>query len=90
MNPETGIKDVANNASLNGLDLYPNPVCDILTINSTQKTVAEIFDTTGRLMISRIVEGSNNKINVQQLAKGIYIVKLNSKDSEISRKIIKE
>jgi len=86
----TGIKNISNNTSFNNLEIVPNPVRDVLTVSANKKSVAKIYNTTGQLMISQIIEGGDNSINVQQLAKGIYIIKLKSEGTELSRKFIKE
>jgi len=86
----TGIKDISNNPTFNNLEIAPNPVRDVLTVSATKKSVAKIYNTTGQLMISQIIEGSNNNIAVGQLTKGLYIIKLSGDGTESSRKFIKE
>jgi len=70
--------------------MYPNPVRDVLTVNATKKSVAKIYNTTGQLMISQLIDGGNNRIPVEQLTKGIYIIRLFSDGKEYSKKMIKE
>jgi len=89
-NLETGLNDVSNNLHPNELEMYPNPVGEILTVNTAKKSVAKIYTTTGQLMISQLIDGNNNRISVEQLTKGIYIVKLYADGTEYSRKLIKE
>jgi len=89
-NLETGLNDVSNNLPANNLEMFPNPVKDVLTVNATEKSVAKIYNTTGQLMISQLIDGSNNRISVEQLTKGIYIIKLNGDGKEYSKKLIKE
>jgi len=89
-NLSTGVDDVSANLPANNLEMFPNPVRDILTVNAAKKSVAKIYDATGQLMISQLIEGSNNRISVEQLTKGIYIVKLSTDGKEYSKKLIKE
>lgn len=80
----TGITKPENNLSVS---LYPNPVKDVLHINSA-KTISgiSIIDATGRT----ICFADSNTINMDNLAGGIYIVNIMFDDnSSIVKKIIK-
>jgi hypothetical protein len=83
---ETGIKDV----SIIETELFPNPVHDALTINTDKKSIVSIYNTAGHLLISQPIDSSNNRINVEQLTKGVYVVKLSSETGEVAKKLIKE
>jgi uncharacterized repeat protein (TIGR01451 family) len=68
--------------------VYPNPVQDVLFIKSKEKVVkAEIYDAAGRILNS--TSPTNNSINVSELAKGNYIIKLSTKDKTVTQKFIK-
>ncbi|WP_445431308.1 DUF7619 domain-containing protein [Chryseobacterium indoltheticum] len=70
------------------LTIYPNPVKEVLNIQSKNQIVkAEIYDTNGRILISASLKG--NSINVSELSKGNYIIKLSSKDKTSVHKFIK-
>jgi hypothetical protein len=61
--------------------LYPNPTKDFLNISGNeigQVSSADIYDLAGRLVKTASV--TDNKVSVQSLAKGTYIIML--KDSE--------
>mgnify|MGYP001120992785 CR=1 FL=1 len=69
------------------VSLYPNPVKDVLFINDLEFTSIEIYDTKSALAY----RGYNQKINVSELNKGLYLVKINLKDhTYIIKKIIKD
>ncbi|MGE8514431.1 MAG: T9SS type A sorting domain-containing protein, partial [Chryseobacterium culicis] len=71
------------------ISIYPNPVRDILNIQSKNEIVkAEIYDTAGRIISSLSVTG--NSIPVSELTKGNYILKAFTKDTVIVQKFIKE
>lgn len=79
---------VENNKENTTVSIYPNPVNDVLNIQSKNEiTKAEIFDAAGRILISKSVKG--NSINVSELAKGNYIIKLSTKDKTFIHKFIK-
>jgi hypothetical protein len=71
--------------------LYPNPAKEVLNIlNATGSEVAtaELFDLNGKLVLSSHV--TDNKISVQKLATGTYIIVLEDKDGKrASQKFVK-
>jgi hypothetical protein len=89
--------DVLNNTNPieqneGNLHYYPNPVnhtlyIDITGLTSDSKINADVFDATGKLILSNqyIASGpqSNLKIDVSGLSKGMYIVKLISASKTI-------
>lgn len=73
----------------NKFKIYPNPVKDVLNIigNDQLKSI-QVYDINGRLILS---EQSKAKINVSKLSKGLYIIKIETKDSKNHEiKFIKE
>lgn len=73
--------------------VYPNPVTDILTINSThsqnESATVRLFDDNGRLIYNHnLVEGKNT-INAHQFPKGIYLLQLMRGNEVQNVKIIK-
>ncbi|RZJ31638.1 MAG: T9SS type A sorting domain-containing protein, partial [Chryseobacterium sp.] len=69
--------------------LYPNPTSDVLNIE-TKQTISkiEIFDLSGKLLKSE--SGKDKKINVSQLAKGMYLIKLYTENGVVPSKFIKK
>lgn len=71
------------------ITIYPNPVKDVLYIQSKTEIVkAEVYDAAGRIITSANVKG--NSVNVSELAKGSYIIRLSSKDKTVIQKFIKD
>ena len=70
------------------ISIYPNPVNDYLNINSDKKISAiSITDLTGKTLF----EGTNlNKIDVNHLPKGLYLIKIKTDNSESIQKFIKK
>ncbi|WP_333852202.1 T9SS type A sorting domain-containing protein [Epilithonimonas sp.] len=67
--------------------IYPNPTSDILNIQTEQKiSKIEIYDTTGKLLKSNSKE---TNINVSELIKGMYLIKIYTDQSIINSKFIK-
>ena len=78
-----------NDADLNSFNIYPNPVTNVLNINSGKEIIkVEITDILGKIMISE--NNPTNRINVEKLQSGLYSIKIIFKDeSSIVQKIIK-
>lgn len=67
--------------------IYPNPVKDVINISSEKPVKSiEIYDVLGRLIKT---ETANN-INVSNLSKGNYLIKIKTGDQELVEKFIKE
>jgi len=63
------------------ISLYPNPAKDFVVLQSSKAvTEVKIYNTAGSL-IKTISKVSDNKINISDLAVGVYIVKVNDSDS---------
>ncbi|WEK69744.1 MAG: T9SS type A sorting domain-containing protein [Candidatus Chryseobacterium colombiense] len=72
----------------NDITIYPNPVKDLLNIQSKSEIIkAEIYDTAGRIL--RTTSVKNNTINVSDLTRGNYIIKFSTKDKITTQKFIK-
>lgn len=67
--------------------IYPNPASDVLNIQAEQKiTKIEIFDLSGKLLISKY---NKENINISNLSKGIYIIKIHTLLGTSNSKFIK-
>lgn len=69
------------------LSVYPNPTKDFLNFSEKVKS-AQIFDASGRKANS--LQVVDNKMDVRNLAKGIYIIKFETEKGTQSQKFIKE
>ena len=73
----------------NDIISYPNPVKNILFFKSENKIIkAEIYDVIGRIISSNTV--SENKIDLNNLKSGNYILKIYTESGILNSKIIKE
>lgn len=77
--------------SLVTINLYPNPVNDILNINSkyTLNNIS-ISDINGRVVRNTSLNGTEAQINIADLASGIYLLKVVTSDGTVTKKVIKE
>ena len=75
----------------NTLKIYPNPIKGN-TLNAEVKSTTnyQIYDILGKKILSGTVTTSNKKINVSSLKNGIYILKLETANGSVTKKLIKE
>ena len=70
------------------LSIYPNPTSDIINVKSSQEINSlEILDFTGK---SVLIKKKSNTIDVQQLPKGIYLLKVTTDQKSTVQKFIKK
>ncbi len=94
----SGIVGIDNPASGNVvISIYPNPVKDILRIESgetafggSQLTITnvEIIDLSGKQLISQ--QSPSSQINVSNLVQGVYFIKIETDNGVLIEKFIKE
>ncbi len=71
-----------------GIKIYPNPATNTIYIEGLQyKTSGYIFNTSGQLVVSRVIGTENGEINVSQLPSGSYILKLDVGDTIMVKRI---
>ena len=71
--------------------LYPNPVKDVLNIQSKQDLIVnsmEIYNQLGQIVMA--VANTSNRVDISNLASGIYFVKVNTDKGTANTKFIKE
>ncbi|MFL9833848.1 T9SS type A sorting domain-containing protein [Chryseobacterium terrae] len=72
------------------IDIYPNPVNDVLNFSNLQETAeVSIYSLEGRKILGKQIQAGES-LNVSQLQKGTYTVKLVSQDKVKTYKIIKK
>ncbi|MGB1308591.1 MAG: endonuclease [Oceanihabitans sp.] len=85
-----GILSVDEFEAEEAIKIYPNPITgNSLNIQVKQNTAFEIYDIIGKRIMRGKVTPSNKEVNVSRLNKGVYIIKLNSPNGIISKKLIK-
>lgn len=80
--------DMSNeDISRNKINIYPNPVSNVLNIDLHEKVLeATIYDVNGRILL----KSSGNKIDVQRLQKGNYIIQIKTSTNTFTKKFIKK
>lgn len=76
-----------SNVSKNQIKVYPNPVRDILQLESAEKILkAEVYSIDGQLLKTTV---ESNKIDFSPYSKGLYLIKIFTKAGVQTQKIIK-
>jgi hypothetical protein len=73
------------------IDIYPNPVSDFLYIKSDLEIISlKLYDMQGRILME--INGGNNmcEIDVRDLIRGTYIVKVITNGGSRTEKIVKD
>ena len=88
LTPCTGINENINER----INIYPNPITDILNITNISNEFSEIilYDIASRKLLSQSFTNSTS-INTEQLAKGIYLYEVRNKSGVIKKgKVVKD
>ncbi len=74
-----------------GFKLYPNPADDIFAIelpNEFETVEVKLFDVVGKLVLTKQISQLDNKIDINSLLAGNYIVKVTSDEKTFSTNLI--
>ncbi len=86
-----GIVGVRDNKQAGKIQMYPNPVRNILTVNSTVDFRKVIITNTLGKVVGNMVYTNDKTINTSGLSRGMYFVTFVGKDgSKVTQKLIKE
>jgi hypothetical protein len=81
------IKETLNNT----LQIFPNPSKDIVVLKGIEKEATlKIYNSIGALVYQNTLTVDRMEIDLTNYTTGIYFIKINSADTEIIRKIIKQ
>lgn len=86
VNAVAGIGEI----SKKGLEFYPNPATDVLTINSEEVIdTIQIYDSTGKQVMNSKSGNTTSKIYMDNYPAGIYYVKVFAGENTKDIKVIK-
>ena len=89
--PQQGAEGIAENLLQMDVNIYPNPTEKELYFMLEEKDnyTISLFDMTGKLLMQKQMFDTKGELNTECLAKGNYILKINSKNKIAIRKISK-
>jgi hypothetical protein len=87
--PPVGIEEIFANA---GIKIFPNPAINNLNIDIANSDLTNIMitDACGRMILNTSLISGLNSIDVSSLAKGFYMLNIQTKDKQFYKRIIKE
>jgi len=87
----TAVTGIAETDSQNAIDLFPNPVTDVLNINSDEViSTISVTDINGKVVLERSVNNTTAQVNMAAYSSGVYFVKIVSADnSVVVRKVMR-
>ena len=74
------------------LNLYPNPASEKVTIitDMTEPSVISIYNLQGQILMQQKIQQGKTDIDISELAKGVYILRLYSNARTEAGRIIKD
>ena len=80
-----------NQNSILDFSIYPNPVSEELIIKrpTREPATGNLYDTTGKLILNFTLNYQESRINVENLAAGIYFLEISDNKNTFVKKIIK-
>lgn len=79
-----------SNLTQHNISIYPNPVADQLYIDGLETAYQlRITNQLGQTVLTEMLNGAQNTVNVSQLSQGVYFVTLSNQNQTVSFKIVK-
>jgi len=75
---------------LNTINIYPNPTSSILTIEHSlnDDLMFELFSIEGKKVLQKVLTEKRSKLNMSQLSKGTYFVRMTQNKKVFSQQIV--
>jgi hypothetical protein len=80
---ETAIEDIDES----NVNIYPNPVRNILYVENVRNSIIKLYDLSGRLVFETTASSDNEKVDVSNLKQGIYLLHVKTENATITKKI---
>ena len=81
----TGLSSLVSDNKL--LEVYPNPAIDFIRLKNIQdgNYLVNIYSITGSKIKSQMITSNETEINISNLSKGLYILKVNNQVSKFTK-----
>jgi alpha-tubulin suppressor-like RCC1 family protein len=86
------VASIDEDSSINdNVSVYPNPVNDLffVSLSEFRNVRAELYDITGQMIRSFILQSETTTVKTEDLAKGIYLLKLSGENGNSVKRLIK-
>ena len=76
--------------AINNVNIYPNPVKDLLNITNAENSDISIYNLSGKLIYTEKIYDNIAKINFSNFKQGIYIVSVKTEKEVRTYKLVKQ
>ncbi|MBI5217627.1 MAG: T9SS type A sorting domain-containing protein [Bacteroidia bacterium] len=89
-----GVSKLFDNSGINNIEqkntykIYPNPAKDILFVNHENSIQVRIYDILGHTIISQNLPDNSDKIDINGLVQGVYILQINEENKVYNTKLL--
>jgi hypothetical protein len=81
--------DIEDNNSDADFVIYPNPTRDFIKISDLRGTFSySLTDMSGKTVKAGIVSETDNQVNISELEKGLYLIKITGNNFNFTRKVL--
>lgn len=86
--PFATLTDVRTAEANNTIQIYPNPIRDIMEIRNTDEGAfyTGIWDVTGKCILHKKMEAGDVRLDLNELVKGFYIIELSNENHNVLKK----
>ena len=84
----SGPTSIASNSNKK-INIYPNPVKDILNVSLNEKATLRLIDISGKLIIESELESGTNTIDIGSIAVGKYIIQIVGSSQVLTNSLVK-
>ncbi len=86
MSSVIGVEELSGNK----ISIYPNPASEYFMAMTEGKGLIEIFDMTGKLVSKSIINKTTQVVDIRNLQKGLYFVKITNENNAFTQKLVVE
>ncbi len=91
VNADLMLKSSENSTALQSpkldvVNMYPNPVLDMLTINLKDAQEVSIYNAMGQLTMQKQLNSGSNMLDMSEMSKGVYFVKIGNSQTKLIKK----
>ncbi len=86
----TALTSIASFANNNSVSVYPNPSNGMFSIevNNLEKQTMQVFDVTGKLVLSQVIQRGKTNIDASSLPNGVYNINIISNGNIVNQRLV--